>query len=273
MKKLKISDSEARLLCFLLALLFLAGSYFLVFNRCVTKASEIEASNEQKQTLINQLESMVNRQAEVEKETAEYNQQVEEIIAKYPSNLTTEKAIAIVQNIEDMTEMHVSNISFLMDNLLGDISTFGSTAVATGDTVTDGTATDPAAVSQTPSGDTPIGYYASLSMNYEASYDSFKEMITYIYGLQDRMTIPAITAAYDNETGMISGVMTVDLYYLTNTGKEYEPPVVEGIQSGVSDIFRSGGVGIRNSERETGNDDAGEAPAENEEAGNADGAE
>jgi hypothetical protein len=232
MKKIKISDSEARLLFLLLALIFLAGSYFLVFNKCTTRAQEIRTENEQNEKIVEQLEAMVNRQAEVEAETAACDQLVEEIKAKYPSMVTTEKAIAIIQDMEDVTEVHISNISFLMNNLIGDISSYGTGTDAAG-----GTASQ-------------VGYYDALSMNYEADYDSFKEMAAYISGLEDRMTMPAITAAYDNESGMISGTVTVNMYYLTGTGREYEPPVTEGISSGVSDIFLSGGNGVR---RSTGN--------------------
>ena len=228
MKKLKLSNSEARLLFLLLALILLAVSYFLIFNKCVKKAEEIEALNEENRTKVEKLEMMVSRQAEVEAETAEMERIIEEIIAKYPSSVTTEKAIAIVQEVENEVEVHVSNISFLMDNLLGDIA-------ASENTTEDGTV-------QAVSEDANIGYYAALSMNYEADYEEFKKMITYINGLKDRVTIPSISATFDNETGLLSGVITVHMYYLTNTGKEYEEPEISGIGKGTEKVFETSGV-------------------------------
>lgn len=226
MKKVNLSNSETRLLILLLALILIAGSYFFIFNKCTTKAAEIETSNEELAQTVTQLEAMVDKQEEVEAQTAECNRLVEEIIAKYPSDVTTEKAIAVVKEIENMTDMHVSSISFLMDNLIGDIAAL-NTAEET--------------VQAAPT-DAKVGYYAALSINYDASYKGFKEMVDYINGLKDRVTIPSISVTYDNETDRLAGVITIYLYYLTNTGKEYEEPEIRGIGNGVENIFQSSGV-------------------------------
>lgn len=228
MKKLKLSNSEARLLFLLIALILIAVSYFLIFNKCVAKAEEVEALNEENQVRVEKLEMMVSRQAEVEAQTEEMNRTIEEIIAKYPSNVTTEKAIAIVQEVENEVGAHISSISFLMDNLLGDIA-------AEENTTEDGTV-------QTVTENANIGYYAALSMNYEASCADLKKMISYINGLKDRVTIPSISATFDNETGLLSGVITVHMYYLTNTGKEYVEPEISGIGKGTDKVFETSGV-------------------------------
>lgn len=257
MKKVNLSNSETRLLILLLALILIAGSYFFIFNKCTTKAAEIEISNEELSQTVTQLEAMVDRQEEVEAQTAECNRLVEEIIAKYPSDVTTEKAIAVVKEIENMTDMHVSSISFLMDNLIGDIAALN----AAEETV------------QSVPADAKVGYYAALSINYDASYKGFKEMVDYINGLKDRVTIPSISVTYDNETDRLAGVITIYLYYLTNTGKEYEEPEIRGIGNGVENVFQSNGVKSNAAlESEVGSSnkaDADKIQTENSEADNA----
>ena len=233
MKKINLSNSELRLLILLLSLICLSGSYFLVFRKTVNKAVEIEALNEQKRTELATLEQMVGHQEEVEAETTEKNQLIEDIIAKYPSDLTTEKVISVVQKIEDNTKLHVSSISFLSDNAIGDIATLTETT-NTGET-------EEGAVQAADSSGN-AGYYTALSMNYDASYEEFKEMVTYINNMEDRVTISAISASYDNETDRLTGVMTINLYYLTNTGKEYKAPEINGIGSGKVNIFESNGA-------------------------------
>ena len=223
MKKLKLSDSELRLLLMLLALIMISGAYFLSFQKNVTQAQEIEAQNEEDQETVRTLEAMVGSQKEKEEEIEEFHRIVTDIIAKYPPDVTTEKAIMIVQGLEDVSGVEMTNISFIMNNLIGNI------------------ATNAGAAEETAAG-APVGYYATLGMTYEADYASFKQMVSYINGLEDRTTIPAVTAAYDNETGNLSGVITVNMYYLTNTGREYEAPQVTGIEKGVDNIFRSGGT-------------------------------
>lgn len=261
MKKIKLSNSEVRLLLLLLALICFAGSYFLIFRKSVDKAAEIEALNEEMRVEVAELERMVGRQQDVETETAEKKQLIEDIIAKYPSYLTTEKTIAVVQDIEDKTGMHVSSISFLSDNAIGDIATLTASA---------STAETEEGAVQAVDSNGNVGYYTALSMNYDASYEEFKEMITYINNLKDRVTVSAISATYDNEINRISGVMTMNLYYLTNTGKEYKAPEISGIGSGTKNIFESNGVRTNSylqSEVETSEEESSEEESSVEESG------
>lgn len=240
-KKKKISDSELRLILLLLSVLLLAAAYFLVYNRTVTAAQDLEAQNEIDQATVDRLEAMVAVRAQVEAETEQLRQNIKEIVAKYPSDLTTEKAISIVQNIENASGVEYPSVNFRMGNLLRDFSY--------------------------PNEETnliPTGYYAGLSMNYAVSYAGFKEMMTYIYGLRDRMTVPTVSMTYDHVTDMVSGSVTMNLYYLTNTGKEYNAPEINDIENGVDNIF-GGAVGVAPVQEEETADET-EADAETETA-------
>lgn len=216
-KKKKISDSELRLILLLLSVLLIAVAYFLVYNRSVTAAQELEAQNDIDSATVTRLESMIAVRAQVEAETEELRQSIRDIIAKYPADLTTEKAIAVLQNIEDYTGMDVPNVSFMMNNLLMNF-------------------TYPAEDTNIP----PTGYYASLSMTYSASYADFKRMLAYISLLPDRMTAPTVSVSYDQVTDLVSGSITMNLYYLQDTGREYEAPLIYGIDKGVESIFGAG---------------------------------
>lgn len=258
-KKTKLSDSEIKLLLIFFSLLFVAAAYFLVFQNYSAKAREIQAANVEAAAKVLQLEAMVARQAQVEEQTAECLQTVEDIIAKYPSDVTTEKAIAFIQDMENATDMKVTDINFLMNNLVGVISAAQTPApaadtgaaadgsdVSAADAAISGTDTAAAPatdVNTAVSGNVPAGYYATVSMSYQASYQGLKDIINYVTSQKDRMTVPAITVSYDETTGGLTGVLTVNMYYLTNTGREYEPPKVQGINRGVTDVFRTSGLG------------------------------
>lgn len=257
-KKIKLSDSEIKLLLIFFSLLFVAAAYFLVFQRYSAKAREIQAANVEAAAKVLQLEAKVARQAQVEEQTAECLQTVEDIIAKYPPDVTTEKAIAFVQDMENATDMKVTDINFLMNNLIGVVSAAQTQApaadtgtaedtsdVGAADAAISGTDTTaaPAADGNTavPAG-VPVGYYATVSMSYQASYQGLKDIIDYVTSQKDRMTIPAITVSYDETTGGLNGILTVNMFYLTNTGREYEPPKVQGINRGVTDVFGTSGL-------------------------------
>lgn len=279
-KKIKLSDSEIKLLLIFFSLLLVAAAYFLVFQRYSAKAREINAANIDAAAKVLQLEAMVARQAQVEEQTAECLQTVEDIIAKYPSDVTTEKAIAFIQDMENATDTKVTDINFLMKNLVGVISA-AQTAAPAADTGTaaDGsdvsaadaaisgtdTAAAPAADGNTavPTG-VPVGYYATVSMSYQTSYQGLKDIIDYVTSQKDRMTVPAITVSYDETTGGLNGVLTVNMFYLTNTGREYEPPKVQGINRGVTDVFGTSGVGGFGGDADASGENGGEENEEEE---------
>lgn len=223
-KKKKISDSELRLILLLLSVVLLAAAYFLVYSKTVTAAEELEAQNDIDQATVDRLEAMVAVRAQVEAETEQLRQNIKDIIAKYPSDMTTEKAISIVQNIENASGVEFPSINFRMGNLVRDFSY-------------------PNEETNLP----PAGFYSGLSMNYTVNYAGFKEMMTYIYRLNDRMTAPTVSMTYDQVTDMVSGSVTMNLYYLTNTGKEYIAPEIHGIENGVYNIF-GGAVGVAQGE-------------------------
>ena len=263
MNKIKISDSDKRLLIIFFAIVILACSYFFIFNKGMTKASELEAQNEQDSAKVQQMQQMEASLPQVKENIENMKQTQADIIAKYPSDMTTEKTIESLQNYEDhSSDFHITDITFAMCMpLVGAADTTAAGSTDTADETTDGT-TDSAADDTSATTDTTAdtqsagdgtddaaadasadtvgnvaGYYASIGIRYEASYNGLKEMIAYVNAFQDRTTITQFTAAFDDATGKLTGEMTLNMYYITNTGKEYVPPVFDFMPKGVSNIF------------------------------------
>lgn len=223
MKKAKISDSEIRLIILLVSILMLAGAYFLGFSRFTAAAEELEKQNDVDQATVKTLEDMERRRTQVEQETESLRQEIADIVSKYPSDLTTEKVVTIIQNLVDYSEVEIPNISFSMNNLL---MRFDMSEVAGSNGST-----------------TPTGYYSTVDMTYTATYDNLKRMVEYVNAAADRTTVPDISATYDVSTDMISGMVSLKMYYLMNTDKEYEAPSGNGGPKGVDSIF-GGGAGV-----------------------------
>lgn len=263
MNKIKISDSDKRLLIIFFAIVVLACSYFFIFNKGMTKASELEAQNEQDSAKVQQMQQMEASLPQVKENIENMKQTQADIIAKYPSDMTTEKTIESLQDYEDhSSDFHITDITFAMrmplvgavdttaagsstdetdssaDTADGAADSAAGDTSATADTQSAGEKTDDAAADA--SADTVgnvTGYYASIGIRYEASYNGLKEMIAYVNAFQDRTTITQFTAAFDDATGKLTGEMTLNMYYITNTGKEYVPPVFDFMPKGVSNIF------------------------------------
>lgn len=260
MNKIKISDSDKRLLIIFFAIVLLACSYFFVFNKGMNQASELEAQNAEDSAKVQQMQQMEASLPQVKENIENMKQTQADIIAKYPSDMTTEKSIESLQDYEDhSSDFHITDITFAMrmplvgaaDTTTADSSTetadgaadsaaddTSATTDTTADTQSTEDGTDDAATDA--SADTAgnvAGYYASIGIRYEASYSGLKEMIAYVNAFQDRTTITQFTAAFDDATGKLTGEMTLNMYYITNTGKEYVPPVFDFMPKGVSNIF------------------------------------
>lgn len=254
MNKPVISDSDKRLLLIFCAVLLVAASYFFFFSKSMEKASELEEQNAADTATVQQLETMEAALPQIREQIEALQERQAEIIAKYPSDLTTEKVIAVVQSIEDNNDFTVSDITFLMDNPVAAAQTETTdttdTTDATADTTTDTADTTDTTADTTDTADAttdtadtaaaaePVtGYYASVGLRFTASYAGLKDMIDYVNQYSDRMTITSLSAAYDSETGGLSGDLTLSMYYLTNTGREYETPEFPYTGSGVDNIF------------------------------------
>ncbi len=209
MKNIGITDKEKQLLFVVLALVVLAGSYFFGFTKLQDQTAAITASNVQDQTTVDTLRNMVSRQAETEQETERYKQTIKDIIAKYPSDVPQEKTIYQVQEMEDVTGVHVDSISFSMNNLVQNFS--GENA--------------------------PSGRYNTMGMHFSSSYDQFKEMLKFIRDYEDRCTAPSVSVDFDQAKGTLTGTVNYRTYFLTNTEKEYVDVPETGIESGVDSIF------------------------------------
>ena len=267
MNKIKISDSDKRLLIIFFAVVLLACSYFFVFNKGMNKASELEAQNAEDRAKVQQMQQMEASLPQVKENIENMKQTQADIIAKYPSDMTTEKSIESLQDYEDhSSDFHITDITFAMrmprvgaadTTAAGSSTDAADSSTETTDGAADSAADDTSATTDTTadtqstedgtddaatdaSADTAgnvYGYYASIGIRYEASYSGLKELIAYVNEFKDRTTITQFTAAFDDATGKLTGEMTLNMYYIKNTGKDYVPPVFDFMPKGVSNIF------------------------------------
>lgn len=227
--EMSISESDKKLLVIFLAICILAASYFFVFSKGMSKANEVEESNVQKEQKVLELQSKIAREAAIKKETAELKEKEQEIKNKYPTDMTEEKAMSIIRDIESKTDFKTTQITFIK----GNSEAGGTTTQDSSDTTA-----DTASESDTKT-DSTTGRYMEVSLVYKASYKGLKKLNEYVNKYSDRMTIPSINATFDSETGKLSGTVTIDMYYLPVDGKEYEAPDVSGITDGTKNIFGS----------------------------------
>lgn len=246
MNKIKLSDSDKRLLIIFLAILMVVASYFFFFTKSMSKASDIEDGNTKDKAQVQQMEQMEAALPQVRENMKNLKQKQADIIAKYPSDIKTEKVIWILQDIEDHNDYHISDITFAMSNPLQitpDVSDTTDTATDTSDTDTseaDTQSSDDGSDSgngETAAANAVTGYYASIGVKYDATYEGLKDMLAYVNEYSDRITITDFSSSMDSETGRLTGDMTFNMYVIANTGKDYVEPKFDIMLKGVQNIF------------------------------------
>ena len=97
------------------------------------------------------------------------------------------------------------------------------------------------------------------------SYDGLKRRRKNICMQTDRMVIDNLSVVYDEQTGLLKGTTTVNMYCVPNQeGKEYEEPDFGGVLLGTDNIF---GTRVIRSEGSLPDLEDGEEGAEGEEGG------
>ena len=139
MNRIKISDSDKRLLLIFCAIVIVACSYFFIFSKGMSKAAKIEEQNTADQAKVQQMEQMEAGLPKVKENIQLMVKKQKTIISTYPSAMTTEKAIESLQAYEDnSSDFHITDITFTMNQPLAvDVQTDGTdTAAGTDDSST-----------------------------------------------------------------------------------------------------------------------------------------
>ena len=132
MNRIKISDSDKRLLLIFCAIVIVACSYFFIFSKGMSKAAKIEEQNTADQAKVQQMEQMEAGLPKVKENIQRMVKKQKTIISTYPSAMTTEKAIESLQAYEDnSSDFHITDITFTMNQPLAvDVQTDGTDTAA-----------------------------------------------------------------------------------------------------------------------------------------------
>lgn len=187
-------------------------AYRFGYMSYVEKAEKIDRESKAIEARVSELREKEALKPVYEETIKESDQQFEEIIKKYGVGNTPEKSLVFVTEMEKKTKGNVNTVSF-SENVPVFVSS-GSEKTAT-------------------------AYSGSLVLNYEMTYKGLKEAMDYINSYPERMNIDSFTTTVNQETGKLTGTMTINLYSIAGEGRDYVEPEIAGIKTGVDNIFGS----------------------------------
>ena len=226
--KVSFSERDKRIAYIILSIIIVAATYFLGFQKLQEKKNSMLEANETLQAEVNNLRSMVSKQASVEADTAEKNKNTDKIYKKFPAEVRLQNAIyQLDEGEKGIKEVHIISEGFTMNQIL----------YANGQFSLDGTNPADANASSGGNGDGGIvAKKSTIDVQFDSTYDAVKKFVDFINKNEERMKISELTFAKKNGSNKLDCAMKLDMFAVEGNDKEYEEPDVPYIMSGKKDI-------------------------------------
>lgn len=233
--KVSFSERDKRIAYIILSIIIVAAAYFLGFQKLQEKKNSMLEANETLQAEVNNLRSMVSKQASVEADTAEKNKNTDKIYKKFPAEVRLQNAIyQLDEGEKGIKEVHIISEGFTMNQIL----------YANGQFSNDGTNPADANASSGGNGDGNAGNgdggivakKSTIDVQFDSTYDAIKKFVDFINKNEERMKISELTFAKANGSNKLNCALKLDMFAVEGNDKEYEEPDVPYIMSGKKDI-------------------------------------
>lgn len=246
-----MTKGQRNLLLFLLGVVIIFVPIRFIALGNFDDRKEIVSEKDERQVYYNDLKAKDENREQYIKDTEDYKQEYETILAEFPSEIYQVNTIMYLQGIKDEYEFQFPSVTMGEEELfytlgtgaVGDVTLDSSTA--SGSTATTSTTTEAATtgtnadatVADAAAGENNYNCYsASFPVTYAGSYKSIKDVIDYIESSDFRMTVDSVSIQFDDETGDYTGDMSFTSYAV-NGGDRTTDQVDVNVQTGKDNIF------------------------------------
>ena len=259
---MNFSKRDRNILLVVVGVLVALAVYFFVFLNLQEKTEALRKENQILDDVIVKLKDLDKNREQYLTDTEKYKEENDEIKKEFPAGMKEEDDILYINGLEgSLGEYYASAIGMpsavnyeasypvpetinIDEMLAGTITTTEGTdaqnSADTANTAGNEAATTEGAVLSDASAYTDVKlYYVPVSTAFDVNYVSFKQLVTAMAGDVDKKSIEEVAITYNEETGLLSGTMTSNFYYMQGTDEVYETPDVSGVSVGTSNPFRS----------------------------------
>ncbi len=257
---MNFSKRDRNILLVVAGVLALLAVYFFIFLNLQEKTEALKQENQILNDVIVKLKDLDKNREQYLADTEKFKEENQEIKDEFPADMKEEDDILYINGLEgSLGEYYASALGMpsavayeaaypipdtinVDEMLAGNVTNTATDAQAAETEAADGAdaATTDGAVLSDASAYTDVKlYYLPISTAFDVNYVSFKQLITAMAGDVDKKSIEEVSVTYNEETGLLSGTMTSNFYYMQGTDKVYETPDINGVSVGTSNPFRS----------------------------------
>lgn len=248
---MKVSKRDVLLLLGFLGILAAVCSYLFVFQPTMEKAQALTEENKQLEARIADLQKKSDNRDTYESQTAQMRREIEEIYQLFPVDVREENAVILAINQELLSPLKMESVTIealvevpFMDEVQQQDMPDATYEIEEVEEIEDATGTQDAPTpdagnTQNAAGVNPFHLMnRKATLNYEVSYEGLKRSVKNICMQTDRMVIDNLSVVYDEQTGLLKGTTTVNMFCVPGQeGKEYEEPDFGGVLLGTNNIF------------------------------------
>lgn len=199
-----------------IAALIIGVAYKFFYSEDVEKANQVQTEIDQLQVRINELNEKNANRTRYESGITESDDIIKTVLTLYGPGNTPEKTIMLVVDMCNMIGIEVPSLSFMDDSRV-----YASEAVDE-------------------NGEPKIQIFKSgMALNVNGGYTQVKKLMDYINSYPERMNVENFTESFDANSGRLTLSMNVNMYSVKDENHVYEAPVVEDIEIGTTNIFKT----------------------------------
>ncbi|MCM1498140.1 MAG: hypothetical protein NC124_06690, partial [Clostridium sp.] len=255
-----MKDSEKALLLGLVGVAAAVVSFMYVAK---PNYEEVQSINVEITQLESRLAELNQKQADRDKyleDTQKYNAEFDELLAAFPADLNQEITVMFLDGIKKNNEFALESLEMGQkeqfytlgqggaDNTLDTAA--GTDAASTEAASTEAESTDAASTESAGAADGGLEegaivadssayncYRAVFPIRYNGSYTSLKDVINYVGGYSDRMTVNTLDVSYDADNDIYSGDLTLYCYSIESSDRPERQIDLNDVEIGVDNIF------------------------------------
>ena len=223
---MKVSKKDIYLIIGFLGVLAFLCAFLWVYQPAMEKVDALKAESRSLEIEIADLQSKMDNKDTYVSKTQEMATEMDSILQMFPVELKEEDAIVLTLTEELLSPMIVTTLTMdetePVDFELYTQESEEAEPVDTGETI-------------------QLGLYRNpVSMQFVSSYEALKRYVKTVALQTNRTKIVGITASYDEMTGLLTCVATLNMYFITGQeDKTYVQPDFSSVITGTDNPFGS----------------------------------
>lgn len=216
----KINDRELKLIFVLGGMVLFFLIYQFGYLNAQKANDKLKSQVDEVHGQVKVMQTMKQNEETYKAYTDSMTQEMEDVMNAIPSEIRSEDKIMFARNLENNYGIHVTGVGLQTDEMVYEMNEDGSN----------------------PADDGKLLYRTVVTLDCESDYTQLKNCLRGLKSSNYKMSVDTASFSTSDETGKLTGSMTVNMYYLYGSDKPYEPLTIDGVSIGTDNIFGTGTV-------------------------------